>query len=160
MTLLTKGKYMKISTYTGTVLSIANSFSETPKVSNRVVSKSSYGYNLDDIALDGVDYPDYDKHFDVYYHVSDDGSTYYNSARIINDDETIIPPSFQELKTNAMTLIAPLYGKVDPSDVTYALHLITNPVWIHKAYIENSGDIAAAQRSNLNVHWADILKDA
>lgn len=150
---------MKTSQRSGNVIALMNSYDDVPTIALRKISNSSYGFNGDDIALEDCDFPDYDENFDVYFHQSDDGATMYNSARVLDTPVTAIPPNAITLKKTATKYVAELMGQVDPADVNFAFILTTNPVWLHKAFVENNGDIEKAQLQNLRVHWDYYLKN-
>ncbi len=123
-------------------------------VQANITPDMSYG---EAIAVNGEDCPDYDNDRDVYYHVSDDGSRFYNSARILESADTLVPPSTEVLRKTCMAYVAPLLGKVHADDVTWAINIITNPVWLHKAYNEVGGNVEEAQKLAIEQAFAGYI---
>lgn len=112
-------------------------------------------YNYIEIPSLDANLVDYNDDFDVYYNSSDDGSEFWHNTRILEDGkEYLTPPTFDDIRDASATLqseiIHKMYRKYEQEDVGYALNIITNPVWLHKDYNEQNGDLDKAQRAALN----------
>lgn len=148
---------MKVTNYTGKVFAIIDT-GGVPVVDEFDISKGYYDGSIV-LTKDGfqAEYEDYREDYDVYYHMSDDGSQFYNSCRILESIDTLIPPSHDVLKKPMFEYIQRLYGKVDPMDVTFAMNTFSNPIWIHKWFVSEGGDVNLAHEAMYNEQWKNYV---
>lgn len=129
-------------------------------IHNGVVKKLPFGpgyypgtYALNPKSSLEIDLPDYDARFDVYFHMSDDGTRFYDTVHVLRetDGETngIALPAAADLEAGAAPLLNAMMrdvsaGMFQAEDLTFAINTLNKPTWMYAAWAKAGGNVAAA----------------
>lgn len=155
---------MKVTSTMGMVHALVSSMEHPePRIVHAAINPSSFGYK-NSIMVDGVDYPDYDERFDVYFHMSDDGFTVYSSCRVLNSYDDMTHPSLDEARmacmNNSLSMVkAVMEGNMCAEDLSFGMRFLSDPVWVHQEYVKNDYDINETQRYLIGTIWDHVWRN-
>ena len=96
-----------------------------------------------------TDQLDYDERFDVHYHMSDDGATFYYAIHVFADGDDEAAPDARALgaaleRNSGRWMSEVAQGNMDPEDLTFAMNILSTPAMLRKHWNESGRDIEAA----------------